>query len=114
MNLPVYQVYKGQPRPAELLIQPHAEVRQGELRRQARLQPAEGMGPFAIEAEGMLQLVMDRLHHLADAREPAPQRLRPRRLPVPLGRAEDLGPVGRPPRPMMGLALTALGDAIGT
>src|SRR5215471_9532687 len=112
MNLPVYQVYKGQPRPAELLIQPHAEVMQGDLRRQARLQPAEGMGPFAIEAEGTLQLVMDRLHNLADAREPAPQRLRPRRLTVPLGRAEDLGPVGPPPRRMVRLALKALVDDI--
>src|SRR5262252_5432194 len=60
----------------------------------------------------MLQLVMDRLHNLADAREPAPQRLRPRRLTVPLGRAEDLGPVGPPPRRMVRLALKALVDDI--
>jgi hypothetical protein len=32
-----------------------------------------------------LELSMDRLHHLADASEPAPQRLGPRRLAVPLG-----------------------------
>src|SRR5215471_21492729 len=104
MNLPVHQVGKGQPRPAELLIQPHAEVMQGYLRSQARLQPAESMGPFPIQAERMLELVMDRFHHLADAREPASQRLGPRRLTVPLGRADDLGPVSRPPRPMVGLA----------
>src|SRR5262247_662461 len=108
MNLPVYQVHKGQPRPAELLIQPHAEVMQGDLRGQARLQPAEGMGPFAIQAEGMLELVMDRLHNLADASEPAPEPLGPRRLTVPLRRADDLGSVGRQPRPMDGLALKAL------
>src|SRR5262245_63795715 len=110
MNLPVYQVHKGQPRPAELLIQPYAEVMQGDLGGQARLQPAEGMGPFAIQAERMLELVMDRLHNLADAREPAPQRLGPRRLTVPLGRADDLGSIGHPPRRMVRLALKALVD----
>src|SRR5215467_4364122 len=114
MNLPVHQVCKGQPRPAELLIQPHAEVMQGDLRGQAPLQPAEGMGPFAIQAEGMLELVMDRLHNLADASEPAPQRLGPRRLTVPLRWADDLGAVGRPPRCMVRLALKALIDDIRT
>src|SRR5215471_20304240 len=72
------------------------------------------MWPFPLEAEGMLELVMDRLHHLADAREPAPQRLGPRPLAVPLGRAEDLGPVGRPPRPLVGLPLKALVDDVRT
>src|SRR4029453_10280878 len=101
MNLPVHQVHKGQPRPAELLIQPDAEVMQGDLGGQARLQPAEGMRPFEIQAEGMLKLVMDRLHNLADASEPAPQRLGPRRLTVPRGRADDLGPIGCPPPPLI-------------
>ena len=114
MNLPVHQVHKGQPRPAELLIQPNAEVMPDDRRGQARLQPAECMGPFPIQAEGMMELVIDRLHYLADASEPAPQRLGPRRLPVPLGWADDLGPVGRPPRPMVGLALKALIDDLGT
>jgi hypothetical protein len=72
------------------------------------------MGSFPIQAEGMMELVMDRLHNLADAREPAPQRLGPRPLAVPLGRAEDLGPVGRPPRPLVGLPLKALVDDIRT
>src|SRR5215470_6529564 len=95
-------------------MQPHAEVLQGHLRGQARLQPTERMGPFPLEAEGMLELVMDRLHHLADAREPAPQRLGPWPLAVPLGRAEDLGPVDRPPRPLVGLPLKALIDDVRT
>src|ERR687888_304552 len=114
MSLPVHQVCKGQPRPAELLIQPNAEVMQGDPRSSAHLQPAECVGPFPIQAEGMLELVMDRLHNLADAREPAPQRLGPRPLTVPLGRADALGAVGRPPRPMIGLALTALVDDVRT
>ena len=66
-------------------MQPHAEVMQGDRRGPARLQPAEGMGPFPIQAEGMMELVSDRLHNLADASEPTPQRLGPRRLAVPLG-----------------------------
>src|SRR5215831_4819207 len=72
------------------------------------------MRPFTIQAEGVLELIMDRLHDLAHAGEPAAQRLRPGPLTVPLGRADDLGPVGRPPRPMIGLALKALVDDIGT
>ncbi len=72
------------------------------------------MGPFAIEAEGMVELVMDGLHNLADASEPAPQRLGPRRLTVPLGRADDLGSIGRPPRPMVGLTLKAFVDDVRT
>ena len=80
MRLPVHQVCKGQLGPTKLLIQPDAEVMQGNLRGQARLQPTELMGSFPIQAEGMLELVMDRLHNLADTREPAPQRLGPRSL----------------------------------
>src|SRR6516165_11534413 len=87
---------------------------QGHLRGQAPLQPAEGMGPFSIQAERMLELVMDCLHNLADAREPAPEPLGPRRLTVPLRWADDLGPVGRPPRPLVGLPLKALIDDVRT
>src|SRR5215475_1555902 len=87
---------------------------QGHLCSQARLPPAERMRPFPIEAKGVMEFLIDRLHNLADAGEPAPQRLGPRRLTVPLGRADNLGPIGRPPRPMVGLALKALVDDIGT
>src|SRR5215831_5321534 len=87
---------------------------QGDLGGQARLQPAEGMRPFAIQAERMLELVMHRLHNLADASEPAPQRLGPRPLAVAPRRAEDLGAVGRPPRRMVRPALKALVNDIRT
>src|SRR5262252_2054176 len=99
MNLPVHQVHKGQPRPAELLIDPDAEVMQGDLGGQARLQSAQLMRPFPIQAEGMMELLVDGLHNLADAREPAPPRLGPRPLTVPPGRANNLGAVERPPGP---------------
>ena len=114
MNLPVSQVHKGQLRPPELLIQPNAEVMQGELRGQARLQPTECMGPFSTQAKSMMKLVIARLYNGADASKPAPQRLGPRRLPVPFGRADDLSPVGRPPRAMIGPALEALVNNRGT
>ena len=97
MRLPVHQVCKGQPRPAELFIQPDAEILQGDLCGQACLKPAEIMGPFTIQAEGMMELLVYCLHHLAYAREPAPPRLGPRPLTVPPGWADDLGTVGRHP-----------------
>src|SRR5215831_5094413 len=108
MRLPVHQVCKGQPRPAELLIDPDAEVMQGDLGGQARLQSAQLMRPFPIQAEGMMELLVDGLHNLADAREPAPPRLGPRPLTVPPGRANNLGAVERPPGRMVRQALKAL------
>ena len=75
MKLPVHQVCKGQPRPAELFIEPDAEIMQGDLRGQARLKPAEIMGPFPIQAAGMLELLVHRLHHLAYPRQPATEPL---------------------------------------
>src|SRR5262245_24177385 len=114
MRLPVHQVCKGQPGPTKLLIQPDAEVMQGNLRGQARLQPTELMGAFSIQAEGMMELIMDRLHNLADTREPAPQRLGPRPLTIPPRRTNDLGAVARPPRRMVRLALKALVNDIRT
>src|SRR5215471_1818693 len=114
MRLPVHQVCKGQPRPAELVIDPDAEVMQGNLGGQARLQPAERMGPFPIQPEAMMELIVNGLHNLANAREPAPPRLGPRCLTVPPWSANDLGPVGHPPCRMVRLALKALGHDIRT
>ena len=85
MRLPVHQVRKGQPRPAELLIQPDTEVMQGDLGGQARLKPAELMGPLPVQAKGMKELVIDRLDDLADPGQPAPQRLGPWRPLFRLG-----------------------------
>src|SRR5262252_1091358 len=87
---------------------------QGHLRGQTRLQPAERMWPFPIEAKGVMEFLIDRLHNLADAREPAPPWLGPRPLTVAPWRADDLGAVGRPPHCMVGLALKALVDDVRT
>jgi hypothetical protein len=67
MKLPIHQVRKGQPRPAPLFLQPDTTVTQGHLRRQARLQPSEVMGPLSVHAEGVRELLVDRLHDLPHA-----------------------------------------------
>ena len=71
LRLPIHQVRTGQLRPAELCMQPYAEVMQRHLRGQARLKPTEIMGPFSIKAEGMRELLIHGLHDLA---YPSPQR----------------------------------------
>jgi hypothetical protein len=70
------------------------------------------MGPFTIKTEGMLELVLDRLHDLADSREPAPQGPGPWRLAMPLGRADDLCSKEPPPYCMVSLPLKTLVDDI--
>src|SRR5262252_2408971 len=95
-------------------MHPEAEVMQGHPGRQARRPPTERMRPVPIEAKGGRAFLLDRLHHLADTREPAPPWRGPRPLARALGRAEHVGTGGRPPRPLVGLALTALVDAIRT
>jgi hypothetical protein len=112
MRLPVHQVRKGQLRPAELCIQPQAEVMQRYLRGQARLQPAESMGPFPSEAEGMHELFLHRFHALAHSGQPASEPFGPRRLAIALGRADDLGTIGLPPSLRLGSPLEALVDDI--
>src|SRR6187200_1186998 len=112
MNLPVYQVRKGQPRPAELLIQPDAEVVQGDLGGQARLKPAEIMRSLPVEAESMCELLIHRLHDLPHPSHPAPEPLGPRCPAIALGRAEDLGAIGPPPGHLIDLALETLVDDV--
>src|SRR5262245_62012576 len=113
MSLPVHQVCKGQPRPAELLIQPDTEVMQGDLCCQTCPKPAELMGSLPVQAKGMKELVVDRLDDLPDPRPPATQRLWPWGLAIPLGRTEDLSAGGLPPLRLVHLPLKALVDDIG-
>ena len=112
MRSPVHQVREGQPWPAQLSIEPDTKVMQRDLGRQAGPKPAEIMGPLPVQAEGMMELLIDRLDDLADSGEPAAQRLRPRPLAGALGRTEDLRPIGLPPHRMVCLPLKALIDDI--
>jgi hypothetical protein len=61
------------------------------------------MGPFTIQTEGMLELLVHCLHHLAYPRQPATQSLGPRRLTIALGRTNDLGSIASPPHSLLGL-----------
>ena len=70
------------------------------------------MGPFTIQAEGMLELIIDRLYNLADSRKPEPQGLGPWRLAIPFGRADDLCAVEPPPYRMVPLPFKTLVDDI--
>src|SRR5262245_52368027 len=110
MSLPVHQVRKGQPRPAELFIHPDTEIMQGNLCRQTGAKPAQLMRPLSVQAKGLTQLIVDRFDDLTHPRHPATQRLRPWHLAIALGRTDALGSVGLPPRGMVRLSLKALLD----
>jgi len=75
-------------------MDPEAKVLQGDRGGQARRHPAQLLGPFPIQADGMLELRVDGLHHLADARAPAPPRLGPRPLPGAPGGQMPWAPEG--------------------
>src|SRR5919199_5585796 len=110
MRLPGHQVRKSQAWPAELLIEPDTKIMQRDLCRQTRLKSAEVMGPFAIEAEGMPELLIHGLHNLPHPSQPAPKPLGPRRSPIALRRTDDLSALGLPPGLLVGLSFEALVD----
>ena len=64
MRLPGHQVPKSKAWPAKLLIEPDTKMMQRHLCSQACLKSAEVMGPFAIDAEGMPELLIHGLHDL--------------------------------------------------
>jgi hypothetical protein len=85
---------------------------EGNLRNQAGLKPAEIMGPLPIEAEGMMEFLVHRLHALAHPSEPTPEPLGPRRPAITLRRADDLGALDPPACRLVGLPLETLIDDI--
>ena len=95
-----------------MYIQPNAEVMEGNLRDQACLKPAEVMRPLPIEAEGMMELLVHRLHDLAHPSEPTPEPPGPRRSAMTLRRADDLGAIDPPPCRLVGSPLETLIDDI--
>lgn len=94
MRLSSQQVSEGQPRTTKLLVEPDAEVVQCHPRRQARSQAAQFVGTLPVKAEGAQELVVDRLHDLADEGHPPPETLGPASLAaVAPGRMDDPRPV---------------------
>src|SRR5215510_11364014 len=97
MRLPGHQVPKSKAWPAKLLIEPDTKIMQRHLCSQACLKSAEVMGPFAIDAESMPELLIHGLHDLPYSSQPASEPLGPRYLAVALRWADDLGAIGPPP-----------------
>src|SRR5215475_1070650 len=112
MRLPGHQVPKSKAWPAKLLIEPDTKIMQRHLCSQACPKSAEVMGPFAIDAEGMPELLIHGLHDLPYSSQPASEPFGPRHLAVALRWADDLGAIGPPPGLVEGVPLKALVDDI--
>src|SRR5215217_8153924 len=102
MGSPSQQVGKGQPGTTELVVEPDTEVVQGHPRRQSSSQTSDLVGPLPPQAEGVKQLVVDRLYDLTEGSHPPPQTLGPASLfGVALGRMDDLSSVALQPTPVV-------------
>ena len=104
MSSPSQQVGKGQPRTAELIVEPDAEVMQSYPRRQTRAQTPQLMGSLPPESEGVEEFVIDRLYDLADTGHPPPQAFGPASLAgVAFGWMDDSCSVAfEPPEVVLG------------
>src|SRR5215203_7019455 len=73
------------------------------------------LGELALpQAEGVKQLVVDRLYNLTNAGDPPPQALGPGLLGVALGRMDDLGSVAFQPTPIVLFSLEAFVCDVGS
>src|SRR5215218_6551232 len=83
-------------------------------RRQSSSQTPDLVGPLLPQAEGVKQLVVNRLYDLTNAGDPPSEPLRPRLLGVALGRMDDLGSVAFQPTPMIVFSLKAFVCDVGS
>ena len=65
--LPRYQISESQRSTAELLIEPDAEIMQGDFGGQADLKAVETVGAFAVKSKDMLKAAVDGFDDLTDA-----------------------------------------------
>src|SRR5215211_4350894 len=115
MGSPSQQVGKGQPGTTELVVEPDTEVVQGHPRRQSSSQTSDLVGPLPPQAEGVKQLVVDRLYDLTNAGAPPPQALGPASLlGVAFGRMVHLRSVALQPAPVVLYSLEALVCDVGS
>src|SRR5215210_5682458 len=114
MRSPSEQISEGQPGATEPIVEPDAEVMQRHPRRQSSSQTSDLVGPLPPQAEGVKQLVVDRLYDLTNAGDPSPQALGPGLLGVALGRMDDLGSVAFQPTPMIVFSLEAFVCDVGS
>src|SRR5215211_5228048 len=109
LRSPLQQISESQPRTTKLLVEPDTEIVQRYPRRQASSQAFQLMGPLPPEAEGIEELLVDRLDDLAYSSYPSSQALGPVPLAgVALGRVDDAHPVAFQPASMVFFALKAL------
>src|SRR5215210_2756273 len=114
LRSPSQQVGEGQTGATKLLVEPHAEVVQRYPRRQTRSQTLKVVGTLSPQAEGIEQLVVDRLHDLPYPGNPLPQALGPASLTgVALGRMDHIRTIAFEPAPVVLRALEALVGYIG-
>src|SRR6476619_5936677 len=71
---PAEEVGEGEEIASEALVEPAAEVVEGDLGGEAGVIAAELVGPVELEAEGAAEAVVDGLDDLAEAAVPAAQR----------------------------------------
>ena len=108
VNSPSHQIRELQPRPTEMVVEPDTKVVQRHPRRQSSTQTLDLVGTLPPEAEGIEELVVDRLDDLTDGGNPSPQTLGPASLlGVSLGRVNNLRPVAFEPTLMVLGALEA-------
>jgi hypothetical protein len=96
-KLPVEQLGKGQRLAAKLHIEPEAKVMQGDFRRQASLKASEVVRPFASQAEGIEQFVVNGFDHLSQPSQPASPGFGPRLLAALMRSSNDFRPVALAP-----------------
>src|SRR3982751_5524799 len=108
MRSPSHQICELQPRSAEPVVEPDAEVVQSHPRRQPGSQTLDLVGPLPPQAEGVEELVVDRLDDLTYPGDPPPQALGPGLPGVALGRMDELDSVAFQPTPMILYSLEAL------
>ena len=97
-----------------MVVEPDTEVVQRHPRRQPCPQPAHVVGPLPAKTEGVVELVVDGLYDLADARYPTPKPFGPAPLAFgAFGWADELCPVSMKPSSMVILALKAFVDHVG-
>src|SRR5215217_9003137 len=91
-----------------MVIEPDTKVVQSYPRRQSSTQTLDLVGTLPPQAEGVEELVVDRLYDLTYPGDPPPQRLGPGLFGVALGRMDQLRPVALEPAAMVFGALEAL------
>src|SRR5579885_3601965 len=96
-TLPVEQLSKGQRLASKLPVEPETKGMQSDFRRQTRLKAREVMRPFASQAEGVEQFVVNGFDHLPQPRQPASPGFGPLLLAALMRGGDDFGAVALAP-----------------